>query len=56
MEAAALMLLAAYLAPTIIAIGRHKRNKGGIAALNIFTGWTFFGWVAALIWSLNSEK
>ncbi len=41
-----------YLLPTLIAFGRHLPNRGGIAMLNIFLGWTFFGWVAALIWAI----
>jgi hypothetical protein len=48
--------LAIYFIPTMIAIGRHKRNTLAIFALNLFLGWSFIGWVAALIWSLTSER
>lgn len=42
------MLLAAYLLPTIVATNRKHHNKGAIAVVNIFLGWTFIGWVVAL--------
>ena len=48
--------LAIYFIPTMIAIGRHKRNTLAIFALNLFLGWSFIGWVAALIWSLASDS
>lgn len=27
-----------------------------ICMLNLFLGWTFVGWVAALIWAIYKEK
>jgi hypothetical protein len=44
--------LAIYFIPTIIAISRHNRNTLGIFLLNFFLGWTFLGWIAALIWAV----
>ncbi|PZU70222.1 MAG: hypothetical protein DI554_00325 [Sphingobium sp.] len=41
-----------YFLPAIIAYRRHHRNKLPILALNICAGWTFIGWLGALIWSL----
>lgn len=49
-----LFFLGLYLLPTIIAFGRHLYCRGGIAVLNIFLGWTFFGWIAALIWAITA--
>lgn len=43
--------IAIYFLPTLIAIIRGHPSWGGIFALNIFLGWTFLGWVGALIWS-----
>lgn len=43
-----------YWLPTII--GRHKRNVRALIALNLLLGWTFLGWVGALIWALMPEK
>lgn len=50
------VLIGIYLLPTIIAGGRHLPERGGIALLNIFLGWTFFGWVAALIWAIAAPS
>lgn len=47
-------LLALYLLPTLIASGRGLYQRTAIAMLNIFLGWTFIGWVAALIWALTA--
>jgi hypothetical protein len=44
--------LALYFLPTIIAMVRHHRNTLGVFLLNFFLGWTFLGWVAALIWAV----
>jgi len=48
--------LAIYFVPTIIATARHVRNMLGIILLNIFGGWTFVGWIIALIWSIRGES
>ena len=42
-----------YFLPTII--GRHKRNMKALLALNLLLGWTFLGWIGALIWALLRE-
>jgi hypothetical protein len=44
--------LALYFLPTIIAVVRHHRNTLGVFLLNFFLGWTFIGWIAALIWAV----
>ncbi len=38
-----------YFLPAIV--GRRKRNAGAIFILNLLLGWTFIGWVAALVWA-----
>jgi len=48
--------LAVYFVPTIVAIVRHARNVLGIVLLNIFSGWTFVGWIIALVWSIRDER
>lgn len=59
MTATALFLLlfvvAMYFAPTIRAYKDRKRDTAAIAALNILLGWTFIGWVIALVWALKSD-
>ena len=51
-----LTVLVIYFIPTIIAIARSVKNILGIVLLNIFAGWTFVGWVIALIWSIVDKK
>jgi hypothetical protein len=48
--------LAAYFVPTIIALVRRARNSLAIVLINIFAGWTFLGWVAALVWSIVDRR
>ena len=52
---ALIVVIFIYLLPTIIAYNKHKKNAGSICALNILLGWTFIGWVAALVWSLTND-
>lgn len=48
-----LVALVVYFIPTIIALS--KQNVIAIFMLNLFLGWTFIGWVCALIWALCKE-
>ena len=40
-----------YFLPSIV--GQNKRNKAAIFAVNLLAGWTFVGWVIALVWALT---
>jgi len=42
-----------YLFPTFVAERRRHRQITAIVALNLLLGWTFLGWVAALVWALT---
>jgi len=42
-----------YFLPSFIA--RRRCNSKAIFLVNLLTGWTAFGWIAALIWALKSE-
>ena len=53
--ALAIVALALYCVPSFIAVTKNKRNKNAIVALNVLLGWTFVGWVVALVWSLMHE-
>jgi hypothetical protein len=44
-----------YLAPWAVAAGRGRPDSTRIAALNLFTGWTLIGWVAALDLATRDE-
>ena len=54
----ALLLLALYFAPAIMAFLRGHLSRWAILILNLVFGWTFIGWIVALIWSLtgNTER
>ena len=45
--------LGIYFLPTIIAAFRKHKSIPGIVLVNVFTGWTFIGWIIALVWSLT---
>lgn len=47
-------VIVVYFIPTIIAW--NKRNADAIIALNFFLGWTFIGWVGALVWALTKDQ
>ncbi len=47
--------LAIYFIPVIVAYIRKHNNILAITILTIFLGWTFFGWLAAVLWALNSD-
>lgn len=42
---------ALYFLPSIIAGKRNHPQVVPIVLLNVFVGWTFLGWVVALVWS-----
>lgn len=41
-----------YAAPTILAWSNGCRRVWVVAMVNLFFGWTIFGWAALLVWSL----
>lgn len=49
------LLLLAYFLPTILAVTLKRKNAAAIFAANLFVGWTFFGWVIALVWALKVD-
>jgi hypothetical protein len=50
-----LALLFLYPLPFFIAAFREKRAMFLIGAVNLFFGWTCFGWVICLAWALTAE-
>jgi len=48
-------LLSIYFLPTLIAAFSHHRDIAIIFIINLLLGWTFLGWVVALIWSVVHE-
>jgi len=53
-----LLIVAAilYLVPTLVAAGRSHQQTGAIFVLNLLLGWTFLGWVGALVWACTSKS
>jgi len=45
--------VAIYLTPSFVASARNHQNMTPILILNLFLGWTFLGWVAALVWAFT---
>ena len=48
------MVLLAYLVPSVIAGARHHHQTGAILVLNLLLGWTLLGWIAALVWAFTA--
>lgn len=48
----------AYFLPTFVASNRKHVNGTSIFLVNLLLGWTFLGWVVALVWasSANTKK
>jgi hypothetical protein len=44
-----------YFYPTIVAKRADHPNIGGIKALNLLLGWTFLGWVIAMVWAKSYQ-
>lgn len=46
------LVIFAYLLPSFVALQRKHVNTAAICVLNILVGWSFIGWVAALVLAL----
>jgi len=44
-----------YFMPSFVASSKKHKNFTGVLLLNVFLGWTFLGWVAALVWSVQTQ-
>lgn len=51
----ALIMLAMYFMPTIVAESRKHRSSTSVLVINLFLGWTLIGWVVALAIACNSN-
>ncbi len=45
-----------YFLPWFIANDRKHPNASAIGILNLLLGWTFLGWVIALVWANTSNR
>lgn len=48
--------LGLYFLPTLVAGMRGHRNQDAICVLNLLLGWTFIGWVIALVWACLADR
>lgn len=47
------LIVLIYFAPSVVAKG--KKNWQAIFVLNLIAGWTFVGWVVALVWACTKD-
>lgn len=45
-----------YFIPFIVAANKEHPQTGAILVLNILLGWTFLGWVIALVWACTNSN
>lgn len=45
-----------YFLPTYEAWAKKRKNITSIALVNVLLGWTFIGWVVALVWTYAGAK
>ena len=50
------LISSVYLLPWLIASNGNHPSKTGIFVLNLFLGWTFLGWVIALVWAFTKPQ
>lgn len=50
-----IFILFLYFIPALVAHNNKKKNFTAILILNIFAGWTFIGWVVALVWAVTKD-
>ena len=50
----AVLVIATYFLPTIVATIRNHPNALSICLLNFFLGWTLLGWLGALVCSAHA--
>jgi uncharacterized protein with PIN domain len=44
-----------YFLPSLIAQKEKKKDATAITVLNLLVGWTFIGWIIALVWALKKD-
>jgi len=44
-------MIAMYFLPWLVARSRQHHNRTAIGVMNLLLGWTFLGWIAALVWA-----
>lgn len=52
----ALVAIAFYFLPALVASHRKHPNTNAITVLNLLLGWSLIGWVAALVWACSAFR
>jgi uncharacterized membrane protein len=50
------IVAAIYFAPTWVAFNRGHHQRGMVAVINTFLGWTLLGWVIALAIAVSAKR
>jgi hypothetical protein len=50
------VILALYLVPTYVAMMRSSANVSGVFIVNLLTGWSVIGWIAALVMACTGQR
>ncbi len=50
-----IFFLMIYFAPFLVASNNAHPQTGAIFVLNFFGGWTFIGWLVALVWACTNQ-
>ena len=53
-EEAWIILALLYFTPSLIALHRKVSSYASVIVINVFLGWTFIGWVAALAMAVRT--
>ena len=51
-----ILLILLYFLPSIVAYNNRKENLTSIVILNVLLGWSFIGWVVAIVWAVSKNK
>ncbi|MDQ1713401.1 MAG: hypothetical protein QOE45_2851 [Frankiaceae bacterium] len=51
-----LVLLVLYFLPTVVAIGRKHHQIAPVVLVNLFLGWTFIGWIVAMVIAASAKR
>ncbi|MGK9450762.1 superinfection immunity protein [Acidithiobacillus caldus] len=51
-----LAIIVVYFIPTAVALSRGSRYLAPVIVINVFSGWTVFGWVAAFALAVWPEE
>ncbi len=50
------LVIGLYLLPSFIAMLRKHQNVSGVVIVNILTGWSGIGWIAALVMACTGGR